>query len=85
MNDRKALSIALARMAEVEGKTRKDRLVWDTLTHTVPGGVRTRSRRLAEEIKEAQEENGIHRPQCGQMMALEILAKLGMLLNEKEE
>jgi hypothetical protein len=85
MSDRQDLSAALKKMREAEGKAAKDKLVWHTLQQTIGDDIHAMASKLSEELKEDQAEQGAERPICGKMMAVEILAKIGMLLNEKEE
>lgn len=83
MSDRQDLSAALAKMREAEGKAEKDRFVWDTLRQTIDDDIHASASRLAEMLKSDQARNGIARPICGKMMVVEILAKIGMLLEEE--
>ena len=80
----KALSEALRRMGAEEGRSAKNKLVWDTLRDCLDDDIRAEAGQLASALKAAQKRNGVHSPKVGELMAAEILAKVGMLLNEKE-
>ena len=84
MNDRQALSVALENMRRAGGKAAKDRLVWQTLQYTVDDEIRGMGSALAKKLKSAQVERGAQKPVCGTMLAMEILAKIGMLMDEEE-
>jgi len=81
----KALSEALSQMEFEEGIPAANTLLWDVLRDCMDGNIRAESNRLSRIIKSAQKERGIYSPVCGELTAAEILAKIGMLLNEKEE
>ena len=80
-----ALFEALSNMDAEEGTSVKNKLVWDTLRDCLDDDIRTEAGQLASALKAAQKKNGVHSPKVGELMAAEILAKVGMLLNEKEE
>ena len=84
MNDMEALSEALWRMDAEEGTSAKNKLVWDTLRDCLDDDIRAEAGQLANALKAAQKRNGVHSPKVGELMAAEILAKVGMLLNEEE-
>jgi hypothetical protein len=85
MSDYQDLSAALQSMREAEGKLPKDKLVWGVLASTIDDQIHSTADRLSEELRRAQEEHGSQRPVCGKMLAVEVLAKIGMLLNEEKE
>jgi hypothetical protein len=84
LNDRKALSIALRRMREAEGIKETERLVWDALRGVSNSSDDARASFLSEWVKGKQALAGTRSPKCGMTMAAEILAQIGILLNETE-
>jgi hypothetical protein len=78
------VSIALANLEQNEGSIAKDRIVWDAVRDSMDDETRARCRRLAQDVKKAQRKNGVHQPICGELIAAEVLAAIGMLLIEEE-
>jgi len=85
LKDVKDLSKALSNMEFEEGTLAKNTLLWDVLRDCMDGNIRAESNRLSQIIKSAQKERGIYNPVCRELTAAEILAIVGILLNEKEE
>ena len=82
MNDRQALTVALRNMAEQEGVRARDKLVWDVLHNVADGYDTAMANRCSERVKEDQRLNGVRNPLCGTVMTLEVMAQVGILLNE---
>ena len=78
------LSHALAEMEFQEGTVAVSTLVWAAIRDSMDDKTRAKSNRLSVSLKAAQKRRGVQNPSCGELMAAEILAKIGMLLIEKE-
>jgi hypothetical protein len=85
MGDMHNLFIALSNMDAEEGTPARNSLVWNVIRNNLDSSISDRANRLSARLKEDQEKNGSKHPLAGELIAAEILAKVGMLLNEKEE
>jgi hypothetical protein len=84
MTDFDKLKVARQNMIEAEGKNETNKLMWRSLRAT-DASVYDMAEDLSEKVRLAQHELGVQNPGCGVKLAAEILAKLGMLMNDAEE
>jgi hypothetical protein len=82
--DFEKLQIALDNMRANEGKNETGKLMWHSLRAS-DARVYDMAEDLSEKVRLAQHELGVQNPSCGVKLAAEILAKVGMLMNDAEE
>jgi hypothetical protein len=85
MKDTESLYEALRRMKSEEGITARNALVWHVMRKTLDKETRAIAERLSDTLKEDAKKLGARAPQGGPIAVAEVLAQIGMLMNEEEE